>query len=156
MATSGVRISAETHFEAWEQATRDLQVRLMRATTAAGRESMYLIERNWKFYLRTFTHREGTPTPSPRGGPPALVTGNLIRSWRTERPFMGDKPFTVITRGGPTAVYARIHELSGQAGRGHLTHIPKRPHVRPMVLVSRRGVRRIHISAWTGAIRGVV
>jgi phage gpG-like protein len=147
-------ISAETDFQEWERATYALQARMLKATMSAGRDSMYLIERNVKFYLRTFTHREGTPTPSPRGGPPALVTGNLARSWRNERPAMGVEPWTVITGGGPTAVYARIQELSGQAGRGLQTFIPKRPYVRPMVLASRRGVRRIHMSAWTGAIRG--
>jgi len=149
-----VSISAETDFQEWERATYALQARMLKATFNAGRDSMYLIERNVKFYLRTFTHREGTPTPSPRGGPPALVTGNLARSWRNERPSMGDKPWTVITGGGPTAIYARIQELSGQAGRGLTTFIPKRPYVRPMLLASRRGVRRIHISAWTAAIRG--
>jgi hypothetical protein len=149
-----VSIDLEVDFQEWERATYALQERMLRRTREAGRDSMYLIERNWKFYLRTFTHREGTPTPSPRGGPPALVTGNLARSWRNERPQMGADPFTIETRGGPTAVYARIHELSGQAGRGHQVFIPRRPHVRPMVLVSRRGVRRIHIAAWTAAIRG--
>lgn len=149
------QFEAETDASAWDAAMAALAARMMAQTYRAGRDSMYLVERNWKFYLRTFTHREGTPTPSPRGGPPALVTGNLIRSWRAVKPHPGLKPFTVVTEGGPTAVYARIHELSGQAGRGHLTHIPKRPHLRPMVLVSRRGVRKIHISAWTTAIRGV-
>ena len=145
---------AEVDYREWDIAMRALATRMLRSTHAAGRDSMYLIERNWKFYLRTFTHREGTPTPSPRGGPPALVTGNLIRSWRNERPTVGTKPYTVETGGGPTAVYARIQELSGMTGRGHQTFIPKRPHVRPMVLVSRRGVRRIHVDAWTAAIRG--
>jgi hypothetical protein len=150
-----VRFEAETNTSDWERAVLALQARILRKTIQAGRDSMYLIETNWKFYLRTFTHREGTPTPSPRGGPPALVSGNLRRSWRNERPVLGVEPYTIVTRGGPTAVYARIHELSGQAGRGHQTFIPKRPHVRPMVLVSRRGIRRIHVSAWTAAIREV-
>lgn len=154
MAVTEVKVTAEVHAGEWDHAIAAIIPRVVRATYAAGRDSMYQIERNVKFYLRTFTHREGTPTPSPRGGPPALVTGNLVRSWRNERPTTGPRPFTVVTRGGPTAVYARIHELSGQAGRGLQTHIPRRPYVRPMALASRRGVRRIHISAWTAAIRG--
>lgn len=149
------QFSAETDISEWDRAMQLLAARMVKKTFEAGRDSMYLIERNWKFYLRTFTHREGTPTPSPKGGPPALVTGNLVRSWRTVRPYAGRKPYTIETEGGPTAVYARIHELSGQTGRGYMTFIPKRPHLRPMVLVSRRGVRRIHISAWTTAIRGI-
>lgn len=149
------RFEAETDISEWDRAMVALAQRMVRQTFSAGRESMYLIERNWKFYLRTFTHREGEPTNSPRGGPPALVTGNLIRSWRTVKPHAGREPNTIETHGGPTAVYARIQELSGMAGRGHTTFIPKRPHLRPMVLVSRRGVRRIHVNAWKAAIRGV-
>lgn len=145
---------AEVDYREWEAALIAIQARMIRKTYEAGKQSMWLIERNVKFYLRTFTHREGTPTPSPRGGPPALVTGNLIRSWRNQPPKAGPKPFTVVTEGGPTAVYARIQELSGQAGRGLQVHIPARPFVRPMVLASRRGVRRIHVDAWTAAIRG--
>lgn len=145
---------AETDYREWEAALVAMGVRMMEATFTAGRESMWLVERNVKFYLRTFSHREGTPTPSPRGGPPALVSGNLIRSWRSQRPRPGLEPFTVETSGGPTAVYSRIQELSGQAGRGLTTHIPARPYVRPMLLVSRRGIRRIHVNAWTSAIRG--
>ena len=147
-------IGAEVDYRDWEAALIAMQARMIKNTFSAGKQSMYLVERNIKFYLRTFTHREGTPTPSPRGGPPALVTGNLIRSWRSQAPRAGAKPFTVETEGGPTAVYARIHELSGQAGRGLQTHIPKRPYVRPMLLASRRGIRRIHVDAWTAAIRG--
>lgn len=145
---------AEVDYREWEAALVAMQARMIRATFDAGKQSMWLIERNVKFYLRTFTHREGTPTPSPRGGPPALVTGNLIRSWRNRPPRGGERPFTVETEGGPTAVYARIQELSGQAGRGLQTHIPARPYVRPMLLASRRGIRRIHLDAWTAAIRG--
>lgn len=149
-----VSMDAEVDYREWNAAMIALQARMIRATFDAGKQSMWLIERNVKFYLRTFTHREGTPTPSPRGGPPALVTGNLIRSWRNRPPRTGDRPFTVETQGGPTAVYARIQELSGQAGRGLQVHIPARPYVRPMLLASRRGVRRIHLDAWTAAIRG--
>lgn len=149
------QFEAETDITAWDAAMVAFAARMVAQTRNAGRESMYLIERNWKFYLRTFTHREGTPTPSPRGGPPALVTGNLIRSWRTVKPHAGLDPHTIETLGGPTAVYSRIQELSGMTGRGHATFIPKRPHLRPMVLASRRGIRRIHISAWRTAIRGI-
>lgn len=149
------QFEAETDISEWDRAMVLLGQRMLANTHKAGRESMYLVERNVKFYLRTFTHRESEPTNSPRGGPPALVTGNLVRSWRSTRPHAGRTPHTVETEGGPTTVYSRIQELSGMAGRGHLTFIPKRPYVRPMVLVSRRGVRRIHMNAWRAAIRGV-
>ncbi len=147
-------LDAETDTLEWEAALRAMQLRIWRATWRSTQQGIYLVERNVKMYLRTFTHPQGTPTPSPRGGPPALVTGNLIRSWRNERAHEGLKPFTVEAGGGPTAVYARIQELSGQAGRGLLTHIPARPYARPMLRVSRRGVRSIYVEHWTAAIRG--
>lgn len=147
-------LSADTDVVTWENALKAMQVRIWKATQIATQQGMYLVERNVKFYLRTFTHPEGTPTPSPRGGPPAMVTGNLIRSWRNEPLAHGRKPWTVVAAGGPTAVYARIQELGGMTGRGHMTFIPKRPYVRPMARVSRRGVRRIYVAYWSNAIRG--
>lgn len=147
-------IDVEVDYREWDAAIVAMELRIWRATFGATQQGMYLIERNVKMYLRTFTHPFGLPTPSPRGAPPALVSGNLRRSWRNETAHEGRKPFTVEAGGGPTAVYARIQELSGQAGRGLTSHIPKRPYVRPMLLASRRGVRRIYIEAWTAAIRG--
>lgn len=149
-----VTITAETGVRDWELALAAMELRLWRSTFAASKMAMYLIERNVKVYLRTFTHPPGTKTPSPRGGPPAMITGNLIRSWRTTPAREGRKLWTVEAFGGPTAVYSRIQELSGQAGRGLMTHIPKRPYVRPMLRASRRGVRRIYIEYWTAAIHG--
>lgn len=147
-------IYSETDTREWELALEALQQRLWKATFRASKMAMYLVERNVKFYLRAFSHPAGTPTPSPRGGPPALVTGNLIRSWRNEPVRTGARPWTVEVGGGPTAVYSRIQELSGQAGRGHLVHIPARPYVRPMLLASRRGVYRMYWEHWAQALTG--
>lgn len=165
-------IGAHSDARDWDKAVQALSRRFLRNTFTAVQQSEWLIERLVKTYLRTFTHPEGTPTPSPPGGPPALVSGNLRRSWRNVAPHPGRKPGTVEGGGGPTAVYARIHELGGtivraSAPRTDLTRtseapanvyrirIPKRPYVRPMVLVARRGVRRIHIDQWTQAIRDI-
>ena len=73
--------TAETDYREWEAALNAMQLRLWRASFTASQQGMYLIERNVKNYLRTFTHPYGTPTTSPRGGPPALVSGDLRRSW---------------------------------------------------------------------------
>lgn len=152
---SKVGFSAETSYQEWDRALQAMQRRIERNTYRAGNRSMLLIEREVKVYLRTYTHPPGTPTPSPPGGPPALVTGHLRRSWRTVPARPGRKPFTVETEGGPTAVYARIQELGGRTGRGHRSRLPRRPYVRPRVRAVRREVRRIHIDQWTQAIRGV-
>jgi hypothetical protein len=149
-----VSIDTEVDYREWEAATHALERRLWRATFRATQRGQYVIERNVKMYLRTFTHPFGTPTPSPRGGPPALVSGHLRRTWRDVPAHEGKRPHTVESEGGPTAVYSRIQELGGWAGRNHASHLPKRPYVRPMMLVSRREIRRIYIEHWTAAIRG--
>lgn len=171
---------ADVETREWQRAVAALGVRFMRNTSQAIQQSEWLVERQVKRYLNTYTHREGTPTPSPPGGPPALVSGNLRRSWRNIPPHPGRRPFTWEGGGGPTAVYSRIHELGGTIIRTRLPrqdlskaagsvtagqtrkgagiyriHIPKRPYVRPMVLVLRRGIRRIHVDLWTQAIREI-
>lgn len=149
-----VLVTTETDYHEWEYALRAMQVRIWRATFTATQRGIYLVERNVKMYLRTFTHPFGTPTSSPPGGPPALVWGNLRRSWRNEPAREGHKPYTIEAEGGPTAVYSRIQELGGLAGRNHSARLPKRPYVRPMMLASRREIRRIYVDYWTSAIRG--
>lgn len=68
------------------------------------------------------------PPASLPGTPPAYRTG-----------FLHDNVYTMsgpTSTGGygevwPSTVYARIHELSGWAGRGHRSFLPKRPYVEP-------------------------
>lgn len=159
---AGPFISGEVlpiEFRAWEGALKRTGDRLQSRTWRATRRGMGVIEKRVKIYLRTYTHPAGTPTPSPPGGPPALVTGNLMRSWRNKGPRLGRAPYGLISggvvemEGGPTAAYARIQELGGRAGAGHRSVLPKRPYVRPMVLVVRREVRRIYVENWTQALR---
>lgn len=137
---------------AWTGAVRRTEGRMDRANWRATRLAMAVMEKRVKLYLRTFTHPEGTPTPSPPGGPPALVTGNLARSWRNRGPRLGLKPGVVEMEGGPTTVYARIQELGGQTGKGGRTRLPARPYVSPMVRAVRREVRRIYLEQWRKAL----
>lgn len=137
--------------DGWERHMFALTIRVHRRTDVAVRKGMRVVERRVKRYLRTYTHPEGTPTPSPPGGPPALVTGNLMRSWRTKGPRQRG-PNVVEMEGGPTAKYSRIQELGGRAGHRHRTTLPKRPYVRPMVLVTRREVRTIFFEEWSRAL----
>lgn len=74
----------------------------------------------------TQSHAAGTQTPSSPGSPPAVITGTLRRSYRTEGPErVGFGKYTAVV--GPTVVYARIQELGGDTGRNHATHLPARP-----------------------------
>lgn len=166
---------ADVETREWDRAVQALGARFVAKTFTAVQQSEWHIERLVKTYLRTYTHQEGTPTPSPPGGPPALVSGNLRRSWRNIPPHAGRKPGTIEGGGGPTAVYSRIQELGGTIIRvraprevegvsgqrrqvgASVTRVslPKRPYVKPMLLVARRGVRRIHLDQWTQAIREI-
>jgi len=71
------------------------------------------------------SHPPGTPTPSAPGDPPSLITGTLRRSVMAKNLGPG------FRRVGATTIYARIQELSGDTGRGHATHLPARPYLKP-------------------------
>lgn len=137
----------------WDAALARKAEAVQRATWAASREGINLVVRAVKRTLRTYTHPEGEPTNSPPGQPPALVTGNLMRSVKPRGPYMGKRPFQVVSEAGPTIVYGRIQELGGVTGKGHRTHLPPRPYQRPATNRVRRNVRRIFVTRWREALR---
>lgn len=126
------------------------------ASWRATREGLRYLERKLKLKLRTHTHPEGTPTTSPPGDPPALVTGTLMRSVKPRGPYRGRHEYEVRGQVGPTARYARIQELGGRTGKsfgtGDPVTLPARPYVRPTVEEARRDVRRIYVVRWTEAL----
>lgn len=132
--------------------------RVERATYVATAQAAAFTERTGKRKLRTYTHPEGTPTTSPPGQPPALVTGNLTRSWRSTPARAGRKPHTVVANSGPTAKYSRIQELGGTVTRKRKDGsvftftIPPRPYVAPTLEAVRLPVHRIYVRRWTEAI----
>lgn len=85
------------------------------------------IEKATKRTLTTSSHQRGTPTPSMPGEPPSLVSGNLRRSVLTRGPYSTGDGYSVTV--GPTAIYGRIQELGGEAGRG--AQLPARPYLGP-------------------------
>jgi phage gpG-like protein len=95
-----------------------------------------------------------TSSPSPAGSPPALVSGALRDSVRPEPPVI-EGPRTAVVVGG-TVVYARIHELSGWAGRGHASFLPKRPYIKPAVerLIASGALTRAAVTGWLSAMGG--
>ena len=112
----------------------------------AAAEMMSLAgERAIKEQLSTFSHARRTPTPSPPGAPPAIITGTLRRSVITQPPVGGGGLWTAS--GGPTIVYARIQELGGRAGRNHASVLPPRPYVRPAVDQLRASGRLSEVAA---------
>jgi hypothetical protein len=122
-----------------------------KAAEAMGRVLLYGIQTN---ELRRFSHAAGTPTPSPRGAPPARISGDLARSMRQEPASgarkVGKYEFQVMV--GPTIVYGRIQELGGETGKNHATTIPARPYIAPATLRLRGQIHDAGVRAFVKAI----
>ena len=94
------------------------------AAMAGAKAGAAVAEASIKRQLSVYSHRRGTPTPSPPDAPPAVISGTLRRSVMVET-----RPGYVAV--GPSVVYARIQELGGATGRHHRTTLPPRPYVQP-------------------------
>lgn len=122
---------------------KEMQDAAPAATRAAVVAMGLLMAAETKLTLSEFSHSADTPTPSPPGSPPAVVSGDLRRSVKPMPP-VGDGPIWSIIVGG-TTVYARIQELGGtitaknfpQLGNpevgffGVSVTLPKRPYIKP-------------------------
>lgn len=139
-----------------------------RAPEAACRAVGQAAETAVKVTLTSFTHPEGTPTPSRPGQPPALVSGDLRRSCRRTPPrYMGPGYYECAV--GSMLIYAPVHEFGPvtiraknfpQLGNpkvgffGPQVTIPRRPFMAPTVerLVASGMLRRAAEDAWRGVI----
>lgn len=74
----------------------------------------------------------GGPAPSPPGSPPARRSGDLQDSV-VVLPGVETVGYAEAIM-GPDIVYGRIHELGGDTGRNHATHLDKRPYLTPSVV----------------------
>lgn len=96
-------------------------------------------------------HSRGTPTPAPPGAPPAVVTGTLRRSIRSDAPrSTGDGGW--LGRVYPTVIYSRIQELGGVGGGGAV--LPARPYVAPGYRAARPKLTEIARQEWGEVTRG--
>lgn len=135
----------------WGRALDLLMDRVDQVTARATADSALLVEREGMLQLRRSAHPYGTPTPSPRGAPPAWVSGFLSRSWHsTGSHVVGLHRYSA--QSGPTAVYSRIQELGGMAGRNHRTYVPYRPYVLPASVRAREPVRDLFQRRWAEVI----
>lgn len=96
--------------------------------------------------------RSEYPPASEPGTPPALRSGALQSSVTQRLVELSGTGFQA--RVYPSTVYARIHELSGWAGAGHRSFLPKRPYVRPTLDAFTPEFRPIMLGAWSGALPG--
>lgn len=149
-----IHVSAELDgWRDWEAALERKEIALGHANERATREAARVVERAGKKTLRRYTHPKGTPTTSPPGEPPALVSGDLMRSYKTRGPKPGRKPGVVLAEVGPTMVYSRIQELGGRTGAGYRSRLPARPYHAPATNSVRRDVRRVYVVRFREALR---
>lgn len=90
------------------------------------------------------SHPPGTKTPSAPGEPPAMISGHLMESVHTTAVDTTANRYEVSV--GPTAVYARIQELGGTAGRG--AQLPARPYLSPALEETRAAIGDLVTQAW--------
>jgi phage gpG-like protein len=119
--------------DALEAALRQVQARAAESTRQMAITMGAVGERAIKAELSRSSHPAGTKTPSQGGvDPPSLISGRLRGSVRRTRLYPSG-PYQWTARVAPTTVYARIQELGGWTGRGHRSHLPPRPYVRPAI-----------------------
>lgn len=143
----GVAVEGVDEFAA---ALDALQQRMHSATRKATKDGLTLIKRRAHSRLSRYYHPPNTPTPSPPGQPPARISGHLRGSLSPTGPIPTAGGFTGSI--GPTAVYGRIQELGGRAGRNHSITLPPRPYLAPTVRDARNDLRRQYVEAWQRAM----
>lgn len=126
--------------------------RVRSATRAGAKDSIRLVQRRAFVQLSRYSHPPNTPTPSPPGEPPARISGFLRGGLSPTGPYPTGSGFA--GKLGPTAVYSRIQELGGQAGRGHRSTLPPRPYMRPTrtQVLADGSLRRAFVGAWRRAL----
>lgn len=142
-------LSGVTEFKA---ALAEIVVKANAAALAAVTTGAHLLEAETKTALSRYSHTLGTPTPSPQGQPPAVVSGTLRRSIRVATPEpKGPTGWSVSV--GPSAIYGRIQELGGQTGRGGATTLPPRPYLEPSLgkLINDGSLADCYTAAWRDA-----
>lgn len=133
---------------------RALDAYIARASAASKKavtDAAHFIEAEAKAELGTYSHKRGTPTPSPIGHPPAVVSGTLRRSIRvTDVEAISVTGWTASV--GPSAIYGRIQELGGFTG-AYDSYLPARPYMQPAFeLATHSGaLLAIYTTAWRAA-----
>lgn len=99
------------------------------------------------------SHPAGTPTNSPPGNPPSLISGALRGSVYPDPPIT--RGFRSSIKVGGRTVYARIQELGGWAGRNHASHLPPRPYLSPAAgrVLATGQARKAAVRGWLTVMR---
>lgn len=113
--------------------------------------ALHRIARQERTMLSLGRHPPGTRTGSVPPEPPWRISGHLSRSVTVDEPVL--RNFKWSGRMGPTAVYARIHELGGWTGAGYRTYLPPRPHLKPAWELARPWIYRRFGRGWSMSTR---
>lgn len=138
------------HFEGQDDVHRAILERIARKaeeTPDAINAILRLVAAQQRTLLTAGSHPPGTKTGSPPGSPPWRITGHFMDSVTVQRA----RPVGAWRwegKVGATAVYSRIQELGGWTGRGHRTHLPARPSLRPAWDLVRPTVSRTFRATW--------
>lgn len=135
--------------DGFEQMLAQLQAvsaEVVAATPDALGKAAHYLEGAIKVELGRTSHPPGTPTPSPPGSPPSLITGNLRRSAQVEGP-QATGPGRWSASVGMESVYARVQELGGGP-----SNLPARPYVAPAFAASLPVMGALIERAWAGAL----
>ncbi len=134
-------------------ALKAMAVAVDKATAEATEMTSALVEGRARANLARYSHSRRTPTPSPPGQPPAKIGGALQNSFHDTIPIPdGDGGWECELSSG--LVYSLIQEVGGWAGRGHRSHLPPRPYLRPAVddAAASGVIRDTYIRYWERAI----
>lgn len=146
-----ITVKARVDTSGWGRSADELLARLNRATHEGVNAGLALAERETKINLVKRSHPRGTKTPSAPGQPPAMISGHLARSVRTE-PASPSGRYRWSGKTGATTVYARIQQLGGWAGRGHRSYLPPRPYLVPLTRSARSRMTREIRKRWSEVI----
>jgi len=132
-------------FEAMLTALRAVGERVVAATPDGLGNAAAHLEAEVKALLSSTSHPAGTPTPSPPGSPPSLVSGNLRRSIQVEGPSQtGAGRWSVSVGSG--LVYAGVQEHGGG------NNLPARPYMAPGLATAIPGMQAYMEAAWASAL----
>jgi hypothetical protein len=132
-------------FDAMIAEMASIVVKVDLATGDGVGDAAHYLEGQVKQLLSLTSHARGTPTPSPPGSPPSLISGALRRSVQVEGPRRaGVGQWT--SKIAPEIVYAAVQEQGGG------NNLPARPYMAPALATSLPAMGALIERAWAGAL----
>lgn len=141
-----------------EQVKRRLFLINRKTVEAAGQATKRVLDRvarQEQILLNLGAHPKNTPTGSRPGEPPWRISGHLSDKVKVFGPNLHGGFWNPRWEGavGSTAVYARIQELGGWAGRNHQSYLPPRPHLKPAWNIVRPTARAVYLHELRRAVQ---